>query len=688
MSGLAHMVTDLPSATRSEGRSMFRPEFEDLDDAALLAHFHGREGVEYFPVPDEEETRPEKIEAVMKNRFRFNGETHLLPHPVAWTENPSADVEWHILLHKFYYAPGLGLAWRRSGERRYLEQWVALTQSWIAATPVGFIAADVTGRRVQNWIYAYYYFVTHATVCQVPADFHRRLLESIHEQVEFLCANLTPARNHRTLELYAIFLAGIVFPEMARAQHWRDFALAEIVHNMASDLLPDGVQCELSTDYHHLVLKNYLCVRRLAQLNDVAVPPAMDERLLRALEFSLHAHKPDGIVPSLSDGDARGFPELLAQGYELYGRRDMLYVASRGQRGEAPARRSAHFPHGGYTILRSGWGGAEERYEDAHYLIFDCGPLGAGNHGHFDCLSFELAAHGRSLVVDPGRYTYSEAGEVNWRVRFRGTASHNTVTVDGMNQTRYLPKAIKEPSRHAHGSVRHKVAGPAPEAELRTMLCGSGFDFLHGIARSHEYDAVHERRILHVRGEYWVVCDWLHGVEEHDFDLRFQLSEQAQGRVEAQSDEETLRFLSPGLLLAQPAAGAVAAHVEPGHVSYRYGEKHPAPLLRFRRHGSTAAFLTVLYPFRGTPPRLRVEALALAGDRAEAQARADRFAVHVETGEQRHTDHILFADAAHGLQSELGGVTGRGSFLFVRRDGAGQLVRVHHDPHATVRIGS
>jgi hypothetical protein len=58
--------------------------------------------------------------------------------------------------------------------------------------------------------------------------------------------------------------------------------------------------------------------------------------------------------------------------------------------------------------------------------------------------------------VDPGRYTYSEAGEVNWRVHFRGTAAHNTVCVDGRNQTRYAPKADQGASRHAQGQVRHK----------------------------------------------------------------------------------------------------------------------------------------------------------------------------------------------------------------------------------------
>ena len=103
------------------------------------------------------------------------------------------------------------------------------------------------------------------------------------------------------------------------------------------------MHCELSTDYHHLVLKNALNFRRLAAANGVAVPASFDECLQRGLEFSLHVHKPDGIVPSLSDGDARGFLDLLREGAGLFGRADMLYVATQGQAGHAAARARGAF---------------------------------------------------------------------------------------------------------------------------------------------------------------------------------------------------------------------------------------------------------------------------------------------------------------------------------------------------------
>jgi Heparinase II/III N-terminus/Heparinase II/III-like protein len=594
------------------GASIFLPPWNGWDDTALLAHYRAPRAVRYYPVADADETRPEKIDALLHGDFEFNHETHRLPDPIDWLHNPSADVEWHILLHKFYYAVGLALAFERSGDARYTQRWVELIDGWMRVAPPGFIAADVTGRRVQNWIYSHHGFVTHAAYgVQLDPAFHTRMLKSIHAQVEYLCANLTPKRNHRTLELYAIFLAGVVFPEMARAAHWRAFALDETVANIAADLLADGVHCELSTDYHHLVLKNHLNFRRLAALNGIEVPAAMDAALQRGLEFSLHVHKPDGIVPSLSDGDARGFLDLLRQGADLYGRADMLHVATRGAQGTPPRRRVAHFDASGYSIVRSGWDAMP--YTDAQYLVFDSGPLGEGNHGHFDCLSFELAAFGRSLVVDPGRYTYSEAGDTNWRVHFRGTAAHNTVCVDGRQQTRYLPKPIKEASRHAAGSVRHKISGPAPDACLLERWHGARLDLLHGQARSHEYDAVHERCIVFVARCYWIVSDWLRAPTPHDYALNFQLGAHAQGHTALQRGDG-LRLRSPGLTILQPARAGVAHALRPGWVSAHYGDKHEAPALRSTATARDADFDTALLPWQDEAPAATIEDIAVEAD--------------------------------------------------------------------------
>ncbi len=587
-----------------------------MSDSALLAHLRSDRGIRFEPVIDADEIQPARMAGILAGCFEFNGETHALPDPIDWLTNPSRDVEWHILLHKFYYAVGLAHAWQRERDERAVQRWSQLIDGWMRCTPVGFIAADVTGRRVQNWIYSLHGLLLHTpTPAALDAAFMRRMLASIHDQVEFLCANLTPKRNHRTLELLAIFLAGVVFPEFERAAAWRELALHETLANVRVDLLPDGVHCELSTDYHHLAVRNWLQVRRLAADNGHEVPREFDHALEAALEFSLHVHQPNGLVPSLSDGDVRSFLPLLAQGAALFDRGDMQYVATAGAQGTPPRERNAHFPNSGYHVLRSDWAAT-----DAQHLVFDCGPLGEGNHGHFDALSFELAAFGRALIVDPGRYTYSEAtGDgTNWRVHFRSTAAHNTVCVDGLNQTRYLPKSIKDASRHAPGSVRHKISGPPPETTLIAAVSGTHLDLLHGRCASHEYDAVHERCIVFVDRCYWIVSDWLRAENEHDYVLNFQLGAQAQGQTRLHAERAFTLLQSPGLALAQPQRSGQLACLGDGWVSPSYGHKQAAPALRTQMHARNADFDTVVQPSRDGAPHLRVADQPVLGDNGTA----------------------------------------------------------------------
>src|SRR4030095_15782656 len=90
-----------------------------------------------------------------------------------------------------------------------------------------------------------------------------------------------------------------------------------------------------------------------------------------------------------------------------------------------PLAQSMAFTHGGYYVMRDGWS------PYANYMLLDCGPHGTNNcgHAHADALSFELAANGRTLLIDPGTFTYT--GSKDERDWFRSSAAHNTLTVDG-----------------------------------------------------------------------------------------------------------------------------------------------------------------------------------------------------------------------------------------------------------------
>ena len=220
--------------------AFLRAPYADWAAEKIYSYFCNRELVQYFPVVDAIETERRKIDAILENRFEFNHEIYQLPPSFDWKTNPSRDEEWLILLHKFYYAVGFGLYFQETQDRRYLSKWVELTSSWINSVEPSFLSSDVTGRRVQNWIFAHYYFVTMSPKPILFPSFYLKFLESIHRQVNHLRNNLTARRNHRTLELYAIFLAAVVFPEMQSADEWLEFSKCELFKNMQEDSIVFG----------------------------------------------------------------------------------------------------------------------------------------------------------------------------------------------------------------------------------------------------------------------------------------------------------------------------------------------------------------------------------------------------------------------------------------------------------------
>lgn len=651
-------------------KEIFCNPYASWSPEEITAYYQTRTSIRYFPVADEAQIAREKIDNILVGRFEFDGESYQLPENFDWTINPSRDIEWLIMFHKFYYAVGLGIAYHETHDWRYVEKWIELTSTWINTVPLDFLPSHATGRRVQNWIFAHYYFVTLNTSSVVKPDFYLDFLASIHRQVRYLLQNLTPARNHRTLELYAIFLAAVVFPEFKGAEQWLEFSKQELLKNMQSDLLADGVQCELSTDYHHIVLRNYLGFRKLALINQIPLPEEMDLLIQKALEFSLYVHKPDGRIPAISDADTGSFLYLLGEGYQLYGCEEMQYVASQGNRGKPPALRSKAFPESGYYILRSGWGDRGEPYPDERYLIFDCGPLGAGNHGHLDLLSLEMAAYGQSLIVDPGRYTYDESGKTNWRVIFRGTGHHNTVLVDRKNQTRY-----------EFHKKKSKINGPEPDWELRSFISQPGFDYLHGIGRSHEYEVAHERKIFFLCPEYWIICDLLLAKDPHDYDLLFHLSDQALGKVSMTVGRGTLQVDAPHLVIAQAVDPEVRPFVEDGYVSPVYGVKYPAPVVRFARHAADACYHTILYPYKSESPSISVEELpVLHSAQVCSNAQASALCITVAKSGQRFKDYYFVAHQESGKEYAFDRFTYNGTFLFIRKDREGNLVNLHGEP--------
>jgi hypothetical protein len=219
-------------------------------------------------------------------------------------------------------------------------------------------------------------------------------------------------------------------------------------------------------------------------------PQAYWDRLERMLEFIAAIMDAGGNVPAIGDADdgilVRWAPErlmpvyasLLASGAVLFGRASFKAKAgnfddkSRWLLGdEAAARFEAlapnagepelprRFAEGGYCVL-----GRDLDTPREIRIVADAGPLGflsIAAHGHADALAFSLSAAGRPILVDPGTFTYDPTPP--WRHYFRSTAAHNTVTVDGCDQSLYRGGFLW------HGHARSRVELWQPDAPVQRL---------------------------------------------------------------------------------------------------------------------------------------------------------------------------------------------------------------------------
>jgi hypothetical protein len=517
---------------------------------------------------------------VVEGRFSIQGRTLELGVEPRWLgATLPADREWRLEWSKFYYGLDLADAGAATGDPKYVRVWQRLVDGWIGQVPVDLDPTDVAARRVSNWVYAWSRFAeTFGALCDADG-FSDRLSLSICRQLSYVITHLTRERNHRTLELYALFSVALALPWLDPANRLLDFSIDALHRNLLDDVLADGVQRERSTHYHHVVLRSFVGLRENARRFGLSLPDGFDARLARACDFSMHCHRPDGFIPALSDSDTGSYLDLLRLAGSLLNRADWTYVGTRGVAGQPPQQRHAAFPIGGYFVQRSGWGDRTRSLADERYLIFDCGEIGDGGHGHYDALNVEIAAGGRPLVVDPGRYTYCD-DPPHWRRWFKGTHAHNTVTVDGLDQTPYR-----------RGKPKFGVA----RAQLLHRLTGSGLDILWGEAVSPAYDVVHQRRVLFVAEEYWLIEDSLHSNNAHQYELRFHLTPESNDAVCVSRSAGGCAVHTRGAVFVFDGDPSIS--LEAGWIAEQYGIKEPAPVVVATMTGrADARFLTLVMP--------------------------------------------------------------------------------------------
>lgn len=496
----------------------------------------------------------------------------------------------------------LAQAWHLSRGARYAEGARVLLSSWLAQCPyplgLQWSSALEAAVRLLNWACAW------QLLGEAVAPLRERWCAAVYQHCHFIAGNLSrhsSANNHLFGELTGLFVAALTWPCWPESPRWRERARAALEVQAVTQNGADGVNREQAFWYHHEVADMMLLCLLWGRANGAGFSARYARRLESMLEFIAAAMDAGGHVPMVGDADDAvmvrfsrepGFcpyRSLLATGAVLYARGDFKAAAGRfddksrwllGDEGArrydavpAAAARPARlaFREAGYYLLGRDFGTASEVK-----AIVDAGPLGylsLAAHGHADALAFTLSVGGREVLVDPGTYAYH--GDKRWRDYFRGTSAHNTLRVDGEDQS--VPGGDFLWLAHAHARCSYFDTGAERDV----------FEGQHdGYLRLRD-PVLHRRRIdFDKRALRFEVLDTLRCRGAHEVEMHWHLATdctaQVSGRVvEVSWPGARLRLECP------PELGApevIAGREQPplGWISRRLGEKAPAPVVLCR----------------------------------------------------------------------------------------------------------
>lgn len=364
---------------------------------------------------------------------------------------------WELSRHQ--YLTVLAAAYAISGDERYAERVAEHLRAWWAAnTPlrgVHWISGIELGIRLLSWVWVRRLLDGWPGAAGLFED-NPVALDQIWHHQRWLAAfpsRGSSANNHVIAEAAGQFAAACAFGWFPSSARWRDDALRSLDRQLRGNTFGSGLNRELATEYHGLVLELGLAALAEADACGVAVPATTRLVLLRMTDAL--AAIVDGRLRPPRQGDADDghglvvdgagtdrWASLLATGDTVFGRltwwpavtgtdvRTPLLASLIRPGAPAvtrPASRPAHFADAGMTILR---GPAEI------WCRCDGGPhgfLSIAAHAHADALSVEVRHDGVDVLADPGTFCYH--GQPEWRRYFRSTLAHNTLELDGGDQS-------------------------------------------------------------------------------------------------------------------------------------------------------------------------------------------------------------------------------------------------------------
>jgi len=551
-----------------------------------------------------------------KSGFRWNPKEYYPATGKHVTLDDDSDVKVPWELSRCQHFVTLGKAYWYTSDEKYAEEFVNQIESWVFQNPtelgVNWACTMDVAIRAVNWIWGYYFFCNSETLTK---DFKIKFFKSLFLHGRHIINNLEFGQicgNHYLSDIVGLIYLGIFFKECKDGWRWLNKGLKVLKEEMKFQVYPDGVDFEGSISYHRLVTELFLSATLLCLKNDITFPDWYMKRLERMIEFVMYYTKPDGTAPQIGDNDdgrlhilsnygswnRLNHRYLLSVGAVLFKRSDFKQVAGKFHEeafwllGEEGLKKFEILPDSDFTLGSKAFsqGGFYIMRNRDLYMIIDCvpaDPKAPSGHKHNSRLSFELFAGDKSFIIDPGAYIYTADKEM--RNLFRSTRYHNTVVVDGEEQNGFNENELFR--------MKQDVS-----VKVNRWLVTEKYDLLdtehNGYARL-KNPVVHRRQIYFNKEKgYWVIKDMLAGDGEggykHKFDMYFHFAPMGLRKKDELAIGTDNRD-GINIVIVPLEKEEVKMEIEKGWVSYSYGRKVEAPIVKYSKVAEVPCeFVTVI----------------------------------------------------------------------------------------------
>jgi uncharacterized heparinase superfamily protein len=340
-------------------------------------------------------------ESIKKGNITFlNIETNL-GYPFNWSTKMPSKL-WEYNLHYFEYIFALDY-----DDAKFL------VQDWIKKYSLKRYACGwepyPVSLRIINWIT--FFFGLHQNKIMSDIGFQTILKKKLILHAVWLVYRLEYhlLGNHYLENAAALSLIGSCF-NSRKAKYWFQIGTNILRHELAEQILTDGMHFERSPMYHLRIVYLLKLLHNTGNHDLQKIVAPYWNKAVEALEKLCH---PDGQIALFNDA-ALGIynhPKQFFQNKNIDETKN-------------------------FQLIEAGYFGAKTN--KGHYILCDAGKIGSDylpGHAHGDIFSFELSFFGKRMIVDSGVYDYIDSPS---RKYSRSTAAHNTIEIDRHDQCEFF----------------------------------------------------------------------------------------------------------------------------------------------------------------------------------------------------------------------------------------------------------